>query len=108
MSVSNPRTSRWPRSTKPVAFGRACQPSLVPMVAASPSKPCFFLLLGQSGELGAERMIGREECLLAMENRRISAGGVIEAVNLAGAERELGASTQGRVRVCVELGINEV
>jgi hypothetical protein len=68
----------------------------------------FFLLLGQPGELGVEGMIGREECLLAMEDRWISAGGVIEAVNLAGAERELDAAAQWRVWVGLEIGINEI
>jgi hypothetical protein len=68
----------------------------------------FFLLLGQPGELGVKRMIGREECLLAMENRRIPAGGIVEAVDLAGAERELDAALERRVRVGLEIGIDEV
>jgi hypothetical protein len=68
----------------------------------------FLILLGQPGELGVERMIGREECLLATEDRRISAGGVIEAVALAGAELELDAALERRVRVGLEIGINDV
>jgi hypothetical protein len=68
----------------------------------------FFLLLGQPGELAVEGMIGREECLLAMENRRISAGSLNEAVDLASAERELDTSLERRVRVGLEIGINEV
>jgi hypothetical protein len=34
----------------------------------------FFLLLGQPGELGVERTIGRQKRLLAVEDRRIGAG----------------------------------
>jgi len=52
----------------------------------------LFLLLGQPGELGVQRMIGREKGFLAVEDRRIRAGGVVEAVDLAGAERELDAA----------------
>ena len=44
----------------------------------------FFLLLGQPRELGVERMIGRQECLLAMEDRWVRSGRVIETVDLAG------------------------
>ena len=46
----------------------------------------FFLLPGQPRELGVEGMIGRQERLLAMEDRRVGTGGVVEAVDLAGAE----------------------
>jgi hypothetical protein len=59
----------------------------------------FFLLPGEPGELYVEGIIGREECLLAMENRRISAGSLIEAVDLAGTEREFGVRrSAGRSR----------
>ena len=49
----------------------------------------FLLSLGQPGDLGVEQVIGRQERFLAIEDRRIRAGGVVEAVDLAGAEREL-------------------
>jgi hypothetical protein len=65
----------------------------------------FFLLLGQPGELGVEGMIGRQERLLAMEDRRVGARCVIEAVDLAGADRELDAAPESRVRVGREIGI---
>jgi hypothetical protein len=45
----------------------------------------LFLLLGQRGDLGVDGMIGLEQCLLAMEDRRIRTDGVIEAVDLASA-----------------------
>jgi hypothetical protein len=68
----------------------------------------FLLLLGQARKLGVQRMIGREECLLAMENRRIRAGVVFEAIDLARAERQFDTAEQGRVRIGLEIGINEV
>jgi hypothetical protein len=43
-----------------------------------------------------------------MHDRRVCAGGVIEAVDLAAAERKLDASQQGRVWVGLEIGVNEV
>jgi hypothetical protein len=55
-----------------------------------------------------EGMIGRQKRLLAVEDRRIGAGEIVEAVDLAGAERELDAATQCRVWVGLEIGINEV
>ena len=68
----------------------------------------FFLLLGQSRKLGMEGMISRQKRLLAMEDRRIRAGGVFPAVDLAGAEREPDAALEYGVRVGLEIGINEV
>ena len=68
----------------------------------------FFLLLGQSGELGMERMIGRQEPLLAMEDRWIRAGREVEAVDLTRAKRELDAALEYGVRVGLEFGIIEV
>jgi hypothetical protein len=43
-----------------------------------------------------------------MQDRRVCADGVIKAVDLAGAERQLDAAQQGRVRVGLKIGINEV
>ena len=68
----------------------------------------LLLLLRQPGELGVERMIARQKRLLAMQDRRVCAGGVVEAIDLAGPERQLDAAQQGRVRVGLEIGINEV
>ena len=48
------------------------------------------------------------ERLLPMQDRRVGAGGIIEAVDLASAERKLHAAEEGRVRVGLEIGINEV
>jgi hypothetical protein len=55
-----------------------------------------------------ERMIGRQKRLLPMQDRRVGTGGIIEAVDLAGAKRKLDAAEQGRVRIGLEIGINEV
>jgi hypothetical protein len=68
----------------------------------------FFLLFGQRGELGVERMIGRQERLIAVEDRWIGAGSVVEAIDLAGAERELCATLACGVRAGLNIGINEV
>jgi hypothetical protein len=68
----------------------------------------LFLLLGQPGDLGVEGMIGRQKRLLAMEDPRIRTGGVIEAVDLTGAERELDAAPESRVRVGRAIGIVRV
>jgi hypothetical protein len=68
----------------------------------------LLLLFGQPGELGVQGVIACQERLLAMQDRRVCAGGVVKAIDLAGAERELDASQQGRVRVGIEIGINEV
>ena len=53
-------------------------------------------------------MIGRQKCLLAVDDRRIAASGIVETVNLASAERELDAASQSRVRVGLEIGIDKV
>jgi hypothetical protein len=71
-------------------------------------QPVFLLLLGQPGEPGVERVAGWQERLLAMEDGRVGAVGIVIAVELAGAERQLDAAKQGRMRVGRELGINEV
>ena len=68
----------------------------------------FFLLLRQPGEFGVEGMIGCEERLLAVQDRRVRAGGVVDALDLAGPQVELDAPQQGRVRVGVEVGIDQV
>jgi hypothetical protein len=65
----------------------------------------FFLLLAEPRELGVEGMIGRQKRLFAMEDQRVRARSVIEAVNPAGTERELDAALKCRVRVGREIGI---
>jgi hypothetical protein len=55
-----------------------------------------------------QRVIARQERLLAMQDRRVSACGIVKAIDLASAQRELDAVPQGRVRVGLEVGINEV
>jgi hypothetical protein len=52
----------------------------------------FFFLLGQLGEFGVEWVLRCEERLIAMQDRRVGAGVVFEAIDLAGAERELDAA----------------
>ena len=57
----------------------------------------FFFLLGRLGEFGVEGVIRWEEGFLAVEDRRVGAGLVFEAIDLAGAEGELDAAEQGWV-----------
>ena len=68
----------------------------------------LFLLLSQPGKLGIERMIVRQERLLAMQDRRIRARVKFEAIDLSGAQRQFDAAEQSRIRVGLELGIDEV
>ena len=46
----------------------------------------FFFLLGQLGQFGVEWVIGCEESFLAVEDRRVCAGLIFEAIDLSGAE----------------------
>ena len=68
----------------------------------------FFLLPCQPGEFGHQRVPGWEERFLAVEDGGIGALGVVEAVELPRPERELDAAEQGRVRVDLEVGIDQV
>ncbi len=68
----------------------------------------FFLLLGQPGEFGHELVPGRKERFLAGEDGGIGARRVVVAVELPRPERELDAAEQARMRVGVEIGIDQV
>jgi hypothetical protein len=48
----------------------------------------FFFLLGQLGEFGVEWVLGCEHGFLAVEDRRVGARLVIEAIDLAGARTQ--------------------
>jgi hypothetical protein len=65
----------------------------------------FFFLLGQPGEFRVERVLRCEESLFAVQDRRVEAGVVFEAIDLAGAEGELDGAEQRRVRVGFEVGV---
>ena len=71
-------------------------------------QPGPLLLAGQAGELRPPRVVGEEERLLAVQDRRVRAGGVVGALDLAGPQVQLDAPKQGRVRVGVEVGIGQV
>jgi hypothetical protein len=53
----------------------------------------FFWAI-EAGELRSQGIFRQDECPLTVQYRRIHAGGVIEAVNLAGAERQLDAALE--------------
>ena len=71
-------------------------------------QPGPLLLPRQPLELPPPRVVGQEERLLAVQDRRVGAGGVIGALDLAGPQVELDAAQQGRVRVGVEVGVGQV
>ena len=69
----------------------------------------MLLFLGrQSGETGMQRMVGREECLLPVQDGRVGRAAVFEALDLAGAERELDAAQKRRVGIGLEVGIDQI
>jgi hypothetical protein len=71
-------------------------------------QPASLLLLGEPGEPGMERVVGWQECLLAMKDGRVRAVRVVIAIELARAKRQLDAAEQGRMRVRLEVGINQI
>jgi hypothetical protein len=71
-------------------------------------QPGPLLLPGQPLELRPSWVVGEQECLLAVQDRRVRARRIIGALDLAGAEIELDASDERRVRVGDEVGIDEV
>jgi hypothetical protein len=82
------------------AKAKACSAQPILPAIARPDRRRFveqtvlIFLLGQSGKLGMQRVIGGQERLLAVQDRRVGAGRVFEAVNLAGAQREPDAAPQ--------------
>ncbi len=68
----------------------------------------LLFLSRQPGESGMKRMVGRQECLCAVQDGRGGGTGVVEALNLASAERELDAAYECRVWVGLEVGIDQV
>jgi hypothetical protein len=71
-------------------------------------KPGALLLAGEPLELRSERVLGPQEGLLAVQDRRVLAPGVIEALDGAGPQVQLDAPQQGRVRVGLEVGVDEI
>ena len=71
-------------------------------------QPGPLLLVPQALELRPSRVIGQQERLLAVQDRRVRARGIVGALDLAGAQIELDASKQRRVRVGVEIRIGQV
>jgi hypothetical protein len=88
------------------------EPLLPPRTRADPrgfvQQSGALLLAGEPLELRAERVVGRQEGLLAVEDRRVLAPGVIDALDLAGPQVQLDAPEQGRVRFGLEIGVDQV
>ena len=71
-------------------------------------QPGPLLLAGEPLELRSEGMVGRQEGLLAVQDRRVLAPCVVDALDLAGLQVELDAPQQCRVRVGLEVGVDEI
>jgi len=72
-----------PLQLKP-AFRQSLRPSVARADAARLVEQAVLLLLGgEASELRIQRMIGRQERLLAMENGRVGAGRVLSTLGLA-------------------------
>jgi hypothetical protein len=71
-------------------------------------QPVPFLLPGEPGEPGMERVVGWQEGFLAMEDGRVCAVRIVVAIELATAERQLDAAEQGRMRVGLQVGMNQI
>jgi len=80
----------------------------VPIEAVSSSRPCFSSWRVSRANLAHELVPGRKERFLAVEDGGIGARRVVVAVELPRPERELDAAEQGRVRVGLEVGIDQV
>src|SRR6266481_2774809 len=68
----------------------------------------LLLLPRQPGELREERVVRRQERLLAMQDRRVVAAGIVVAAELARPQRQPNAAQQGRMRIALEIGIDQV
>src|SRR5437762_3315611 len=68
----------------------------------------FLLLEAQPGELLPQRVILVEEVLLPVKHRRVLALAVIEALQLPRPNVQLDRSEQRRVRVVIEVRIEQV
>jgi len=70
-------------------------------------QPVILFLCREPRESAMKRMVGRQECLLAVQDGRVGGAGIVEALDLAGAERELDAAGACRVRVGLEVGMGQ-
>ena len=68
----------------------------------------LFLLLGELREFGIQRMIRQKERFLAVKNRRIRAGLILQTIDLTSSKRELHASKQCGVWITFEIRIGEI
>ena len=71
-------------------------------------QPVPLFLPRQPGKLCVERMFRAEKGLSAVQDRRVRRRSIIVAVQLTRAEVESEAARQGRMRVRIEIGIDQV
>ena len=87
------------------ALAQSCLPSLPCADGAGViEQAVLFFLGGEAGKSRVERVVAEEEALPAVEDGRVGAVGVVVAVDLPGAQVELDAAEQGRVRVGSRFG----
>ena len=68
----------------------------------------LLFLCSQPGKAGIQWMVGAQERLFAVENRPVGRIGIIDALDLAGAKRELDAAPKRRMRIGLEVGIDRI
>src|SRR6266511_4164937 len=87
--------------------------TLVPSVARA-NQSCvieqapFFLLSRQAGKFLVKRIIGRNESLLAMQDRRVRRSRIIPVADIQALQISLHARTQRGMRVGVEVRVMQV
>ena len=97
-----------PADGEAASLRRASQPVRVPMVAVSSSRPCFSSWAVSRANLAWRGWPGGRNVSLRWRTGGLALVRVVVAVELAGPERELDAAEQGRVRVGLEVGIDQV
>jgi hypothetical protein len=78
------------------------------MVAVSSSSPARSSWRVSRSNFDLRGAVGRQEGLLAVEDLRVRAPGEIDALDRAGSQVQLDAPQQGRVRVGLEVGVDEI
>jgi hypothetical protein len=67
-----------------------------------------LFLLGQPAEFAVEWVLRMEKRFLAVQNLGIGGGGEVETVQLPCAQRQPDGAQQGRMRIGLEVGVDEV
>ena len=68
----------------------------------------LFFLPSQPSEFFSQRVIGRQECLFAVQDRRVVAGEIVPAIEFPRPQVQLHAPQQRRVRIGFEIRVGQV